>query len=232
MTKILYIEDEHLLGRIVQESLESRGYQMDWYTDGDAAEKAIQTADNYDLAVLDVMLPGSQDGFAIGASLRKQLPNLPIIYLTARTQSKDVVMGFQAGANDYLRKPFSMEELIVRIENQLSLRRPLSAGSTMAQKDIYQLSSLTFDYARLELKTATQSIQLSNREGELLRYFAERIDQTIERKQLLLDLWQDDGFFHSRNLDVYVRKLRQYLAADPMVRIITLRGVGYRVVVE
>lgn len=234
MTRILYIEDEALLGQIVQESLASRGYSIDWYTDGRDAGPALANADHYDIAILDVMLPG-EDGFVLGQRLRERYPQFPIIYLTARTQSKDVVTGFQAGANDYLRKPFSMEELIVRVENQLKLRRPSEEPETKKTADVYYLGAFSFHYHRLELTHASgepPSVQLSHREGELLRYFAERLDQTVERTALLKAIWEDDSIFNSRTLDVYVRKLRQYLAADSRVKIITLRGVGYRVAVS
>lgn len=210
--RILYIEDESLLGKIVQESLESRGFKIDWYLDGQAASVALDNANAYDLAILDVMLPG-EDGFTIGKRLRQQFASLPIIFLTARTQSKDVVTGFQSGANDYLRKPFSMEELIVRIENQLrTSQKATEKGLSGPSDTIFKLGHFKFNYQRLELQhqksPSMKTIQLSHREGELLRYFAERPDQIIDRSELLHTIWEDDSFFHSRTLDVYVRKLR------------------------
>lgn len=233
MKRILYIEDEPLLGRIIQESLESRGFQIDWYIDGEQAAAALAHATNYDLAILDVMLPG-EDGFTLGRRLRDKFPDFPIIYLTSLSQGKDVVAGFKAGGNDYLRKPFSMEELIVRIDNQLLLH---GNGAAMTSQDAttYQLGKLRFHYHRLELIDAnTERVvaELSHRQGELLRYLAERVGETIDRSELLKAIWKDDGYFHSRNLDVYVRKLRQLLAADPGIRLLTLRGVGYRFLIE
>ena len=225
--RILYVEDEALLGKIVKESLESRGLRIEWYQEGTPALRAAGRQE-FDLAVLDVMLPGD-DGFTIGKRLREEHPGLPIIYLTAKSQAKDVLTGFQSGGNDYLRKPFSMEELLVRIENLIRLTR---GRKTAAGEDDIAFGRFRFYPDRLELQLDGAPYQtLSHREGELLQLFVSSLGQTIERRQILKEVWGDDGFFNSRNLDVYVRKLRGYLAADEAVRIITLRGVGYRVVV-
>ncbi len=246
--KVLYLEDENLLGRIVKESLESRGCVIDWYTDGHAARPALEQAAAYDIAILDVQLPG-EDGFTIGQRLREKFPRLPILYLTARVQAKDVLTGFEAGGNDYVRKPFSMEELLVRMQNLVNMREndggnpenqhpaPAAAPPSSAS-ELYEFGEFLFDYPNLRLhhrppSGAGKVHQLSHREAELLRLFVRlRGQSVIQRKRILLDLWHDDGFFNSRNLDVYVRKLRAMLEVDPTVRIITLRGVGYRFVVE
>ena len=240
--KVLYLEDEALLGRIVKESLESRGCKIDWYEDGKKASAAIAAADAYDIAVLDVQLPG-EDGFSIGQRIRKMYPRLPILYLTARVQSKDVLEGFEAGGNDYVKKPFSMEELLVRMENLVEMRSgdvPASKTSTApaSAPETFELGDFLFDYPNLRLINRAQPEpdnvhSLSHREAELLLMFVQAQGQpVIERKTILMRLWHDDGFFNSRNLDVYVRKLRAMLEADPKVRIITLRGVGYRFIVE
>ena len=235
--KALYLEDEPLLARIVKESLESRDVTIDWFTDGEQARDALAAADAYDIAVLDVMMPG-EDGLTIGRRLRQRFPHLPILYLTAKTQSKDVLDGFEAGGNDYVRKPFSMEELLVRMENLVRLssgERPAGDDGAGGQREIYAFGDFTFDYPnlRLHLRADEKVHQLSHREAELLRLFVRARGQSvIERRAILLELWHDDGFFNSRNLDVYVRKLRAMLEDDPRVRIITLRGVGYRFVVE
>lgn len=239
---VLYLEDERLLGRIVKESLESRGCTIDWYEDGKQASSAIDRAGEYDIAVLDVQLPG-EDGFTIGQRIREQFPRLPILYLTARVQSKDVLTGFEAGGNDYVKKPFSMEELLVRMENLVNMRSgddPAVPTSTApaAAPDTYELGNFLFDYPGLRLINRAEDgpnnmHSLSHREAELLLLFVKSQGKSvIARKEILLALWHDDGFFNSRNLDVYVRKLRAMLEPDPRVRIITLRGVGYRFVVE
>lgn len=237
--KALYLEDEPLLARIVKDSLESRGVTIDWFTDGSAAKDALSRAGEYDIAVLDVMMPG-EDGLTIGRRLRQSFPQLPILYLTAKTQAKDVLEGFDAGGNDYVRKPFSMEELLVRMQNLVELRAGGGEALTAANQtpaaapEVYRFGRFVFDYPQLRLHLGEDTThQLSHREAELLRLFVRARGQSvIERKAILLELWHDDGFFNSRNLDVYVRKLRAMLEADPRVRIITLRGVGYRFVVE
>lgn len=239
--KVLYLEDEALLGRIVKESLESRGCHIDWFTDGEEGKKALLEAGNYDVAVLDVQLPG-EDGFSIGQRLRQQFPRLPILYLTARVQAKDVIDGFEAGGNDYVRKPFSMEELLVRMQNLVAMRNGQATKTDLAPAtaplENYALGDFLFDYPNLRLHYRPEhgpgtTETLSHREAELLRLFVRAKGQSvIERKRILLELWHDDGFFNSRNLDVYVRKLRALLEPDPRVRILTLRGVGYRFVIE
>ena len=247
---VLYIEDEALLGRIVKESLESRGLEIDWYTDAAQARAAIADAGKYDIAVLDVQLPG-EDGFAIGKRLRSDFPHLPILFLTARVQAKDALTGFEAGGNDYVRKPFSMEELLVRMQNLVSLAEgfPAPTSQNLApansqnnevreDNDTFSFGRFTFDYSNLRLTHRAEggsltTNSLSHREAELLRLFLRAHgEEVIARKRVLLEIWHDDGFFNSRNLDVYVRKLRSLLEVDPRVRIITLRGVGYRFVLE
>lgn len=246
MMNVLYLEDEPLLGRIVKESLESRGLNIDWYVDSEQAKAAIDQAGNYDIAVLDVQMPG-EDGFSVGRRIRAAFPNLPILFLTARVQAKDALAGFEAGGNDYVRKPFSMEELLVRIRNLVNLAEgsgasplnpaPAAAPSAVTVKnEVYRFASFTFDYPNLRFTHHGETDQvnsLSHREAELLRLFLRAYgEEVIERKRVLMEIWQNDGFFNSRNLDVYVRKLRSMLEVDPSVRILTLRGVGYRFVVE
>jgi DNA-binding response OmpR family regulator len=224
--KVLYLEDEKVLGRIVKESLESRGCTIDWFVDATAAAAALKRAADYDIAVLDVQLPG-EDGFRIGSRLRQAFPALPILYLTARVTGKDAVTGFSAGGNDYVRKPFSMEELLIRMKRLAGVSPPTSSAPAFAH-ETFSFGSFTFDYRSLDLNGQT----LSHREGELLRYLLlHRNRDVIDRRELLLALWGDDGFFHSRNLDVYIRKLRKRLERVPEIQILTLRGVGYRLLV-
>jgi DNA-binding response OmpR family regulator len=223
--KILYVEDEVFLGKIVSESLEQRGYQIKWVTDGADVMQSLTSA-KPDICILDVMLPHI-NGFDLGSQIRKLHPALPIIYLTAKDQTEDVLKGFASGGNDYIRKPFSIEELIVRIEN-LMKGQP-TAGLSDAQT---QLGDLQFSPRKMELITPTESIRLSHRESELLKILVEHQNLPIERKVILKQLWGDDSFFNSRNLDVYITKLRKHLKADPRIEIITLKGVGYQFIVR
>ncbi len=227
MIQLLYVEDELLLARIVKETLESRGFAVTLVGEGNGVLPALERA-AFDLCILDVMLP-HVDGFTLAERIRTRYPQLPIIFLTAKVQSGDVLRGFQSGGNDYLRKPFSMEELIARIHNLLHLTRQ---GNGAAVSPALQLGQYTFYPDRYELRLGGQVRQLSFREAQLLRIFIDHRNQTVPRRQILLEVWGDDSFFNSRNLDVYVRKIRDYLKDDPAIRILTLKGVGYQVVEE
>ncbi|MCB0585692.1 MAG: response regulator transcription factor [Phaeodactylibacter sp.] len=229
--KILYVEDEVYLGKIVKESLESRGFTVRMETEGLAALPAFREF-RPDICVLDVMLP-KKDGFAIGKDIRDMDERIPIIYLTAKNQPEDVLKGFRSGGNDYIRKPFSLEELIVRIRNlmQLTQGRAPSANSHPSGDEVH-LGRYTFHLLRYELRLGEQVQKLSHREAELLRILSEHRNQTVQRTDILKRVWGDDSFFNSRNLDVYIKKLRDYLKEDESVEIITLKGVGYHFAVE
>ena len=224
--KILYVEDELFLAKIVKESLESRGYQVALESDGEqvaAAFKQLQP----DICVLDVMLPG-RDGFVLAEAIRKINSAIPIIFLTAKTATEDVVKGFAQGGNDYIRKPFSIEELIVRIQHQL---REQDEQPRKIQNDAVSMGAYTFQLNRQTLAHGGTDRKLSFRESELLRLLYENRDRIIGRKEILHLLWGNDSFFNSRNLDVYITKLRSYLKLDASLEIITIKGVGYRFVV-
>ena len=224
-TKILYVEDEPFLGKIVKESLESRLFEVLMISDGAKVIEAFPTF-RPDIAVLDIMLP-NVDGYALAESLRRLSPTLPIIFLTAKTQTDDVLRGFQSGGNDYVRKPFSMEELIVRIQNLLAMVR-----NTPSVFDPFNIGKFQFIPQKYELRIGDTMRKLSHRETELLKILCESRNFTVERKQVLMKIWGDDSFFNSRNLDVYITKLRDYLKADPSVQIMTVKGVGYFFTVE
>lgn len=224
-TKILYVEDELFLGKIVKESLESRGFEVVMESDGAKATELFKKI-NPDVCVLDIMLP-NKDGFTIADEIRDINEEVPIIFLTAKTQTEDVVKGFSLGGNDYIRKPFSMEELIVRVQNLL--RRKID-GPQKITGDNVQLGTYNFHLTRQLLTNGKDEKKLSYRESELLRLLYEHRDKIIDRKDILNLLWGNDSFFNSRNLDVYVTKLRSYLKEDPALEIITIKGIGYRFV--
>jgi DNA-binding response OmpR family regulator len=224
-TKILYVEDETFLGKIVKESLESRGYEVLMESDGNKVLTLFRQSAP-DVCVLDVMLP-NKDGFTIADEIRDVNQAVPIIFLTAKTQTEDVVKGFTLGGNDYIRKPFSMEELIVRIQNVL---RNNSEGTKKIVSDSVQIGKYNFQLNRQVLSGAADERKLSFREAELLKLLYENRDKIIDRKDILTLLWGNDSFFNSRNLDVYITKLRSYLKEDPSLEIITIKGVGYRFV--
>jgi DNA-binding response OmpR family regulator len=229
-TKVLYVEDELFLGKIVQESLESRGFEVVMIDDG-AEVMAVFDTFQPDICLLDVMLP-NRNGYELGADIRQRFPTLPIVYLTAKTQTEDVLKGFTAGGNDYIRKPFSMEELIARIHNLLNLSGQNPNDSTGEQNGVIHLGKYDFDLRKYELRFQAQIRKLSHREAELLKILADHRNFTVERKVIMQQIWGDDSFFNSRNLDVYITRLRDYLREDERVQIITLKGVGYQFIVD
>lgn len=224
-TKVLYVEDELFLGKIVRESLESRGFAVTMESDGAKVLEVFKQS-NPDICVLDVMLP-NKDGFTIADEIRELNETVPIIFLTAKTQTEDVVKGFSLGGNDYVRKPFSMEELIVRIQ---SLLRNKAEGTTKLTGDTVSFGKYTFQLNRQVLTHGKEERKLSYRESELLKLLYENRSTVIDRKDILNLLWGNDSFFNSRNLDVYITKLRSYLKDDPSLEIITIKGIGYRFV--
>lgn len=223
--KILYVEDEVFLAKIVTETLQSRGYEVVHEGDGGKAMEKFSDAQP-DVCLLDVMLP-NKDGFDIADDIREKNPEVPIIFLTAKSGVNDVVNGFKIGGNDYIRKPFSMEELIVRIENVLK-------GSTpqVPENDEVQIGEYAFNAKRQTLNHPKEQRKLSYRESELLRTLYENRSSIVERREILNLLWGSDSFFNSRNLDVYITKLRNYLKLDPAIEIITVKGVGYRFIMN
>jgi DNA-binding response OmpR family regulator len=226
-TKILYIEDELFLGKIVRESLESRGFEVIMEGDGGKATELFKKA-KPDICVLDIMLP-NKDGFTIADEIRELDEEVPIIFLTAKTQTEDVVKGFTLGGNDYIRKPFSMEELIVRIQN---LIRNRAEAPVKTKSDSVSFGNYQFQLNRQVLHNGKEEKKLSYRESELLKLLYENREKIIDRKDILNLLWGNDSFFNSRNLDVYITKLRSYLKEDPKLEIITIKGIGYRFVIS
>jgi DNA-binding response OmpR family regulator len=220
--KVFYVEDEPFLGRIVKESLESRNFSVAMVDDG---KYAIDTFKSFspDICILDIMLP-NKDGYSIAADVRKLNPLLPIIFVTAKTQTEDLLKGFESGGNDYIRKPFSMEELIVRINNLLQITQ--NHKSTATQENI-PIGRYHFNPLRYELKLGDHVRKLSHREAQLLTLLLENRNGATQRKDILMKLWGDDSFFNSRNLDVYITKLREYFKEDSSIEIITIKGVGY-----
>lgn len=221
---ILYAEDELFLGKIVKESLESRGYNVVMEADGGKVTDLFKK-NAPDICVLDIMLP-NKDGFTIADEIRELDKEVPIIFLTAKTQTEDVVKGFNLGGNDYIRKPFSMEELIARIQNLLRLK--ITGSSENA--DVFLIGKYSFQNNRQTLSVNKEEKKLSFRESQLLKLLCENRDKIIDRKDILNLLWGSDSFFNSRNLDVYITKLRSYLKEDPSIEIITIKGIGYRFV--
>lgn len=221
-TKILLAEDEPALGQIVKESLETRGFEVVFCLNGEEAEKAYQK-EKPELLVLDVMMP-KKDGFTLAREIRKADKSTPIIFLTAKSQVKDVVDGFQHGGNDYLKKPFSIEELIVRMQALLSRVEFKQNFENIA------IGQYQFNFTKQLLVFNSEEEPLTHREAELLFHLTQNRNEVLDRTFILKKLWGDDGFFNARSMDVFITKLRKKLSADPTVQIINVRGFGYKLV--
>jgi len=223
-TKILYVEDELFLGKIVKETLENDEFDVLWEVDG---KKVLKHLDYYtpDICVLDVMLPNI-DGYSLCKAIKNRFSGLPVIFLTAKSETEDLVKGFESGGSDYIKKPFSMEELRVRIRNQLNMKQAGRLRASLGESKV-KIGKYMFSVDRYELQSPSLTVKLSQREMEVLNILVANINQVLDRKELLLAVWGDDSFFNSRNLDVYVRKLRDYFKEDESICIKTLKGKGY-----
>ncbi|MEM8847641.1 MAG: response regulator transcription factor [Bacteroidota bacterium] len=219
--KILLAEDEPSLGQIVKESLETRNFEVILCEDGaNAYESYLETKP--ELLVLDVMMP-KKDGFTLVEEIRQKDADIPIIFLTAKSQTKDVVHGFQMGGNDYLKKPFSMEELIVRIHALLNRSRK-------QQKEHIKIGKFKFDYTKQLLIFDEDMQSLTHREAELLHHLIQKQNDVLDRSEILKKLWGDDDFFNARSMDVFITKLRKKLKKDENIQIINIRGLGYKLI--
>ena len=220
---ILLAEDEPALGMIIKESLETRNFKVLLCDNGEKALEVYKTKQP-ELLVLDVMMP-KKDGFTLAKEIRALDDTVPIIFLTAKSQTRDVVEGFTVGGNDYLKKPFSMEELIVRINNLLN-RAQLQKTS-----DILQLGDYTFDFPKQTLQFKDESsIQLTHREAHLLFHLIKNKNQVLDRSLILNKLWGNDDFFNARSMDVFITKLRKKLSDDKNIQILNVRGFGYKLI--
>ncbi|WP_420602691.1 response regulator transcription factor [Flagellimonas sp.] len=220
--RIILAEDETALGTIIKESLETRNFEVTFCEDGEKALKAYRQ-NKPDLLVLDVMMP-KKDGFTLAKEIRMENPTIPIIFLTAKSQTKDIVEGFEHGGNDYLKKPFSMEELIVRIKallNRVSLQENL--------EDIV-IGKFRFNSVKQLLTWETEEVMLTHRESQLLYHLVQKKNLVLDRSTILKTLWGDDDFFNARSMDVFITKLRKKLKQDPNIQIINVRGFGYKLI--
>jgi DNA-binding response OmpR family regulator len=223
---ILLVEDDQNLGFVVQDTLKRKGYTVHLARDGKEGLKRFNEQP-YDLCVLDVMLP-QKDGFSLAEDIRKVNQHVPIVFLTAKSQSEDRIAGFKAGGDDYLTKPFSHEELILRIE--AILRR--THGRATDVRDRFEVGAYTFDHRNLMLSHPTEERKLTKKEAEVLRLLCMHQDQVLPRELVLNMVWGDDTYFLGRSLDVFISRLRKYLKLDPSVSIVNVHGVGFKLVVD
>lgn len=221
--KILLAEDEAALGLIIKESLETRDFEVILCENGETALKKYQ-AETPELLVLDVMMP-KKDGFTLAKEIRNIDDTIPIIFLTAKSQTQDVVEGFSIGGNDYLKKPFSMEELIVRINNLLN------RSKEQKHSTIIEISQYTFNFPKQTLQFNDEAkVPLTHREAHLLFHLVKNKNQVLDRSLILNKLWGNDDFFSARSMDVFITKLRKKLKQDSNIKIINVRGFGYKLI--
>ena len=222
---ILLCEDEESLGMLVREYLEAKGYSAELFLDGEAGYRAFMKK-KYDMCLLDVMMP-KMDGFALAKEIRLVNSEVPIIFLTAKNLKEDILEGFKLGADDYLTKPFSMDELVYRME--AILRRV----KTKDQKNVtrFQLGKFVFDSQRQVLIYEDSQTKLTTKESELLTMLCVHMNEVLDRDLALKTIWMEDNYFNARSMDVYITKLRKLLKADPEIEINNVHGRGYRLIV-
>lgn len=227
MTRILLAEDDPNLGQLLQEYLTVKGYQADLVRDGnEALDRFVKQP--YDLCIFDVMMP-KKDGFTLAKEVRQADADVPIIFLTAKSMKEDTLQGFRVGADDYLTKPFNMEELLARMKAVLRRSQvPGNGTPPPRQAEVYTIGSYTFDADRQTLTNGVENFRLTGRESELLKLFAQHLNQPLSRSYALKAIWGDDSYFNARSMDVYITKLRKYLRHDPNIQIINLHGEGFK----
>lgn len=227
--QVLMAEDDENLGLILSERLKSKGFEVDLAPDG-AVAMAMYQKKKYDLLILDIMMP-VKDGFTVAKEIRKSDSITPIIFVTARSMKEDVLKGFEIGADDYLTKPFSMDELMVRIHAVLRRTFRKSNQST-SEVDQFQFSNTQFNAITQTLSIGNVSIDLTSKESELLRLLCLRINEVVPRDEALISIWGNDSYFNGRSMDVFISKLRKMLAADEQVEIMNVHGKGFKLVVK
>lgn len=225
--KVLYAEDEPFLARIVLDGLTSSGYEVKLALDG-ALAWAQFVAEKPDICVLDIMMP-QKDGYTLAAEIRKSDPNIPIIFLSAKALTEDVVMGFNSGGNDYLKKPFSIDELLVRMESLLKRFGPANKGENDTDRK-YWFRNCELDPVAQKLKTSVGEYSLSYKEAILLELLLKNRNNILEREDALIRIWGEDSFYNGRSMDVFMAHLRKLLKSEPEIQIISLRGVGYKLI--
>lgn len=224
-TKILLCEDDESLGMLLREYLQAKDYNVTLAPDGEAGYQLF-TNEKFDLCILDVMMP-KKDGFTLAQDIRKINGIVPIVFLTAKSLKEDVLEGFRIGADDYITKPFSMEEMLLRIE---AIMRRIS-GKRNKNGSEFKLGSMTFDIQKQTLTTEKGIVKLTTKECELLDLLVQNANSILERNYALKTIWVEDNYFNARSMDVYITKLRKIIKDDPEVEIINIHGKGYKLVI-
>ena len=223
--KLFLCEDDENLGMLLREYLQAKGYETDLYVDGEAGYKGF-IKEKYDLCIMDVMMP-KKDGITLVKEIRAINLDVPIIFLTAKNMKEDILDGFKAGADDYITKPFSMEELVLRIE---AIFRRMK-GKKIKEQQIYHFGSMEFDTQKQILSINNENTKLTTKESELLSLLCAHANDILERNHALKQIWVDDNYFNARSMDVYITKLRKLLKPEPTIEIINIHGKGYKLIV-
>ena len=221
---LMLVEDDESLGFLIKDSLDAAGWNVHLYPTGEKGLTAFHN-NHFDICVLDVMLP-EKDGFTLAAEIRKYNTSLPIIFLTAKSQTEDRIKGFQLGADDYVCKPFSIEEFRYRLEAVMK-RVNSKINALTGGTNILKVGNTTLDANNLTIESNGVVTQLTHKESKVLQLFFRHPDKVIERDIFLKSIWEDDGFFVARSMDVFVSKVRKYLKPDARLRIDNIRSVGY-----
>jgi Response regulators consisting of a CheY-like receiver domain and a winged-helix DNA-binding domain len=222
--RILLCEDDENLGMLLREYVQAKGYLCDLYGDGDAGYKAYLKG-RYDFCILDVMMP-KKDGFTMAQEIRTLNADIPIIFLTAKSLKEDILEGFKIGGDDYITKPFSMEELVLRIEAILRRVR----GKKNKESTLYNIGRFTFDTQKQLLTIGDKQTKLTTKENELLALLCSHANEILQRDFALKTIWIDDNYFNARSMDVYITKLRKHLKDDDQIEIINIHGKGYKLI--
>ncbi len=220
--KILLAEDDRNLAFVIKDNLQDEGFEVIHASDGEAAWQQFQKND-FDICLLDVNMP-LRDGFALAKKIRVESDMIPIIFITAKSLEEDRIKGFNTGADDYITKPFSIKELVLRIN--VFLRRSKKLQSDVLEE--YQIGKLRFAYTEMKIYVDNEIISLTQREADLLRFFAQHINKILKREEVLLNVWGKDDYFLGRSMDVFITKLRKHFKADPDVVLETIHGIGFR----
>ncbi|MGD0340697.1 MAG: response regulator transcription factor [Bacteroidales bacterium] len=220
---ILLAEDDSNLGILLKNYLTAKGFETDLFADGVKAIKAFHAA-KYNICILDIMMP-EMDGLSLAAEIHKIEPAIPIIFLTAKSQKEDILEGFRSGADDYITKPFSMEEMLYRIK---AILKRTSGVAIQKKEGSYTIGNYSFDPLKQILAIGGESIKLTTKESELLELLCRHPNEILERNFALKAIWIDDNYFNARSMDVYITRLRKYLGKDPSVKILNIHGRGYK----
>ncbi len=225
---VLLAEDDKNLGSVLTSYLEAKGYPTTLCINGQEAFNAFRS-DTFDFCIIDVMMP-VKDGFTLAKEIREIDKKTPILFLTAKSMQEDKLRGFELGADDYITKPFSMEELLMRM--RAIIRRTTESKTMQASRTQYEVGKFTFDYNRQLLKKGEDEQKLTSKESELLKMLCDNANEVLDRSDALKKIWHDDSYFNARSMDVYVTKLRKYLKADPSLELINVHGVGFKLVIN